>query len=271
MARDAGGNPLNRVHRRQFLFSGLLICGRCGGTYAVQAADRYGCATRRGKGTCDNRTTITRQRIEARVLGALKASMLTPASVERFIAHYAEEVASAQKDSEARKSGLEQQLVATGRRIEGVLSAIEKGAWNEVIQARLTELERVQASMKAELAALVPAQPVLLHPNAAALYAEQDGQLEAALNDPALRSEAATELRALVERVILTPSADAPDGLAAELEGALATILNLASSASFSGSRRLGVPNEKPPRTDVLGGLLSVVAGRGFEPLTFRL
>ena len=31
IGRDAGGNALNRAHRRHFLLSGLLICGSCGG------------------------------------------------------------------------------------------------------------------------------------------------------------------------------------------------------------------------------------------------
>jgi site-specific DNA recombinase len=68
IGRDAGGNALNRMHRREFLLSGLLTCGCCGGGYTILAQDRYGCATRRSKGTCDNATTIRRQSIEKRVL-----------------------------------------------------------------------------------------------------------------------------------------------------------------------------------------------------------
>ena len=44
----------------------------CGGGYTIVAQDRYGCATRRSKGTCDNYATIGRQEIEARVLGGLR-------------------------------------------------------------------------------------------------------------------------------------------------------------------------------------------------------
>ena len=90
MARDAAGNALNRTHRRTFLLSGLLTCGCCGGGYTIIAQDRYGCATRRGRGTCDNAATISRQRIEARVLGALKTHLLTPARVEEYIQAFAE-------------------------------------------------------------------------------------------------------------------------------------------------------------------------------------
>ncbi len=60
------------------------------------------------------------------------------------------------------------------------------------------------------------------------------------------------------------------DGLRIELEGDLAMILALASPGGgpdAAGRAR----NEKLPRTCVLGSQLSVVAGTGFEPVTFRL
>ena len=78
MARNEAGHALNRAHRRQFLLSGLLTCGCCGGAMTVTGKDRYGCATRRGKGTCTNTHTINRQRIETRVLSALRERMVTP-------------------------------------------------------------------------------------------------------------------------------------------------------------------------------------------------
>ena len=69
--RDAGGNALNRVHRRRFLLSGLLKCGCCAGGFTIVAQDRYGCAAHRSKGTCNNNATVSRQEIEERVLGGL--------------------------------------------------------------------------------------------------------------------------------------------------------------------------------------------------------
>ena len=65
-------------YRSRFLLSGLLTCGCCGGGYTIIGKDRYGCATRRGKGTCDNSRSISRQHIEARVLSGLRERMLTP-------------------------------------------------------------------------------------------------------------------------------------------------------------------------------------------------
>ena len=274
MGKDHGGNMLNRVRRRQFLLSGLLTCGCCGGAYTIVGEDRYGCATRRGKGTCDNRRTIVRQRIEARVLGALKARMLTPELVQTFITAYAAELATLQRESGLRRAQLEQQLAGVERRLQGVLRAIEDGAWNATLRARLTELETDKARLTAEIAQAAAPPPVRLHPNAAALYAAKVADLEGALNETEIRTEAAEILRSLIARVVLTPDAAAPDGLAAELHGDLAMILGLASAASSPVSeRRRGSAGAKgePPGTCVPGGLLSVVAGAGFEPAAFRL
>ncbi|WP_460452625.1 recombinase zinc ribbon domain-containing protein, partial [Alsobacter sp. SYSU BS001988] len=85
-----GGQPgsdaaLNATHRARFLLSGLLRCGCSGGGYTVIGKDRYGCATRRQKGACDNGRTITRQEIGSRVLAGLKERLLAPDLVAAFM------------------------------------------------------------------------------------------------------------------------------------------------------------------------------------------
>jgi hypothetical protein len=55
------------------------------------AQDRYGCATRRSKGTCSNSATITRQQIEARVLSGLKDKLMAPELVRTFIEEFQSE------------------------------------------------------------------------------------------------------------------------------------------------------------------------------------
>jgi hypothetical protein len=65
----------------------------------------------------------------------------------------------------------------------------------------------------------------------------------------------------LIEKVIVTPDPDAPDGMAAELYGDLAEILVLASEPAALKRRVRGEQTKNPQRTDVRGGVLSVVAG----------
>lgn len=144
---DAGGNVLNGTHRREFLLSGLLTCGGCGGEYTVIGRDRYGCVTRRGKGTCDNGRTITRQHLETRVLAALRSRMLTPELVAEFVRAFAEELQLSQKQAGQQRASLERQLADTERGLAGILRAIEGGAWNDTLRARLDELEARKAAL----------------------------------------------------------------------------------------------------------------------------
>ncbi|MCW3477931.1 hypothetical protein OL599_25675, partial [Rhodovastum sp. RN2-1] len=124
-----------------------------------------------------------------------------------------------QRDSITRRTQLEQTLAGVERRLQGVLRAIEHGAWNDTLRARLTELETSKVDLTAQLATLADPSPVRLHPNAASLYAAKVAELEVSLNAPEIRDEAAEALRSLIERVALTPDPTAPDGLAAELHG----------------------------------------------------
>jgi hypothetical protein len=138
--RDEQGNALNRAHRREYLLSGLLACGCCGGRFTIVTKDRYGCAVRRGKGTCMNGKTIDRRRIEARVLSGLKDKMLSPSFVEEFVRTFAEEMATLARASAGHEAKLRTELADVERRLQGVMAAIEAGAFNETLRGRLDAL-----------------------------------------------------------------------------------------------------------------------------------
>ena len=59
-----------------------------------------------------------------------------------------------------------------------MVPAIEDGAWNDTLRARLTELETSKTRLAAEIANLAAPSPLRLHPNAAALYAAKVADLE---------------------------------------------------------------------------------------------
>ena len=258
IGRDDNGTALNRAHRNVFLLSGLLTCGMCGGGYTIIGKDRYGCATRRASGTCDNATTVTRQVVERRVLGGLRERMLTPDLVEEFVRIFEAELALAHREKSANRRAATAKLAEIERRLEGVLRAIENGAWNDSVGKRLTELEQSKAAAAAELsAANAPMPSVRLHPNAASLYRAKVTDLEAALSAPAVKQEASEALRGLIDRVTLTPDAEAPNGLRIELHGDLAMILLLASGTQKQGDRG----GDRPVGNGCSGSQLSVVTG----------
>ena len=142
--RDNSGNALNRTHRRKFLLSGLLKCGCCGGGFTIVAPDRYGCATRRSKGTCNNYATVCRQEIEARVLDGLKERLMAPELVREFVRAFQEEAnrAAAEREQQFRADRLH--LEAVERKIAGIVAAVEEGNYSRALGDRLAELERQQ-------------------------------------------------------------------------------------------------------------------------------
>ena len=93
------------------------------------------------------------------------------------------------------------------------------------------------------------------------VYAEKVAKLETALNDPVIRDEAGDLIRSLISEITLRPRED-EGGVDAVLHGDLATILAFCDAAEHKSK----LPGARAP-----GSLLSVVAGTGFEPVTFRL
>jgi site-specific DNA recombinase len=260
MGKDATGNALNRAHRRQFLFSGLLVCGSCGGSYTIIGKDVYGCATRRSKGTCANRAVLKRLDIEARVLSGLKEKLLAPELVEEFVRQFQEEVNRAAKEAHATISITQGRLAGVVRKLEGIVRAIEAGGYSATLDARMRELEVGKVELETALANSEPAPVVRLHPRVPDLYRAKVERLEEVLNADDTRAQASDILRGLIEKIVLIPE---EEGLRAELHGDLAAMLALDDD-------QVGT-KEKRPETEVSGRQLSVVAGRGFEPLTFRL
>jgi site-specific DNA recombinase len=223
IGRDDGGNALNRVHRRKFLFSGLLRCGCCGGEYTIFAQDRYGCATRRSKGTCNNNATITRQEIEARVLEGLKDRLMAPELVREFIRAFQEEANRAAREQDQKFKSDRMQLHLVERKIAGIVTSIEEGRYSRVLGDRLAELEHQQEQLRLRLSETPTS--VRLHPRLADIYADKVRELEQSLNDPAIRGEAAEVLRSLVDRIELHPRKEG-NGVDATLHGDLAEILS---------------------------------------------
>ncbi len=184
---------------------------------------------------------------------------MAPELVATFIEEFNAELQRIAKAAETEHGAARRRLADVDRKIAGIVQAIEDGAYDATLKARLSALEQEKAQAAARLSSFKPAPIVRLHPNLPALYRSKIEKLADALNEPATAAEAGDILRGLIERVVLTPVGA---GLRAELYGDFATIAALAEGP---------VLRDKNPGSVVEPGLLSVVAGRGFEPLTFRL
>jgi hypothetical protein len=121
---------------------------------------------------------------------------------------------------------------------------------------KMVQLEGRKAELDQQLTN-ADAAPPLLHPEMATFYREQVGALHQALQDDteATRLKAGEILRSLVKEIVLTPG----DGeLKIDVRGDLAGILAVALKT-------------KTPTTRAGVSQFEMVAGIGFEPMTFRL
>jgi site-specific DNA recombinase len=120
------------------------------------------------------------------------------------------------------------------------------------LEARHAELQRI-------LARPLTSAP-RLHPNLAEVYRQQVADMQTALNGPSA-TEARERVRDLIERVVLRPAPGGRD-FEIELEGKIA------------GMTRVGADDQRaasPADRALFDSSVKVVAGIGFEPMTFRL
>ena len=109
--------------------------------YTITGKDRYGCATRRQKGTCDNSQTITRQEIESRVLDGLKDRLLAPDLVATFMAAMQDELNALRRNRQAEQAQRSRKIAEVERKISGMMRAIEDGLYEPAMKERLTNLK----------------------------------------------------------------------------------------------------------------------------------
>ncbi len=241
-----------RVRRPSYLLSGLLKCGACGGGFSKISQSHYGCSTARNKGTCDNLLTVRRDELETTVLHGLKSQLMQPELVTAFIGEFHREVNRQRAAEDGHRDRAARDLEKTQREIRKLIDAIKAGVPGAAVKDEMTVLEARRVELLAQKQAAPPPMP-RLHPNLAELYRQKVISLAEGLNDDDSRHEAAKCIRELIEEIRLVPE----DGkLRVELYGELAALISLAN---------------QHPRSKGTGVQVTLVAGAGFEPATFRL
>jgi site-specific DNA recombinase len=184
--------------------------------------------------------------------------------VQRFVTKVTNDLQAERRSARNEESGLRKQIAATERKIGRLLDQIEDGEGDaRLLGKRLAEREQDRETLQARLDEIAQEVPTVVPmPNFAEAYAAQVRALEDVLRDPSLVQRAHETLAKLIEKVLLTPDPEAQNGLRVDLHGDLARILSTCAAAR----------NEELPAGFLrAGSQLSVVAGVGFEPTTFRL
>ncbi|MGC0321112.1 site-specific DNA recombinase [Bradyrhizobium sp. USDA 326] len=257
----SGENKLNDRRRPRYLFAGLVKCGRCGGGYTMISKDLLGCATARNKGTCNNRLNIRRDALEASILNGLRTHLMEPELFKEFCEEFTREVNRLRIERRTDQDAWQSELGRVEKQIRGIISAIKDGMYQPSMKVEMDALEARKAKLT-DLLANAEEPPPLLHPNMAEIYRQRISALYEGLQSEEEKAEAAEVFRTLVDQVTLVPHAEQ---LAIVLRGDLAAILRFAA-----GKKNPDFLSE----AGALDGLLSqasVVAGIGFEPMTFRL
>jgi site-specific DNA recombinase len=251
MTKDRGIRS-ERARRPNYLLSGLIKCGSCGGGFSKISQSHYGCSTARNKGTCPNLLAVRRDQLEVTVLNGLKDQLMHPELVTAFVDEFHREVNRQRAEQDGSRERTTRDLEKTEREIRRLIEAMKAGVPGAAVKDEMVALEARRLELRGRLGAASPPMP-RLHPNLAQLYRQKVTNLAEALNDENTRLEAAECIRDLIEEIRLVPE---NEKLRVELYGELAALINLAN---------------EHPRSKETGVQVTLVAGVGFEPTTFRL
>lgn len=231
--RRLGG--FNRTEAsRNYLFSGVMTCGECGGKFSVIIGGkpdkvRYGCRNHRFRNTCTNKVTILRKRLEKQLIDAISKNLLNPRLEQQRIRDFsaqlkamieleeklASEAASNGPNLMAERADLEKQAVR-------LADAIGQHGYSSVLSAQLSKVE----SRIEEIGRLLTAKPASKLPkftdDQIAEFLRQECQdfCDALAGDPEFARQ---EIQKRIKNLVLTPK-DTPDGTVLEVSGDVALL-----------------------------------------------
>ncbi len=194
------------------------------------------------------------------MLAALKDDMLQPDTIEAFVSEYVTESNRLTRECDRDGAAHRQELKGVEAGIQRLTNAILNGVDAMLVRDELNRLGRRKAGLEEMLGATTePSVPALFHPKLAQVYRAKVRDVLAAYTNEASRAQAQDVIRRLIERIVLTPV----DGvLRVEMTGDLAAMLMI----SPAGTRK------NTPEAVASGARqIKMVAGTGFEPVTFRL
>ncbi|MFI0416398.1 MAG: recombinase family protein [Candidatus Thiodiazotropha sp.] len=259
-ALDQKAPGLWRRNRPQYLLSGLLKCGVCGGGFAKVNTERYGCANARNKGksVCANTKTIKREALEKSVLEALQTHLMRDELVEVFCKEYTKHRNELLKAQDKALNAYRTELAKLSKERENIIRAIKDGVSGALVK---DDLERVAARQEKleELLSCAPEEPrPLLHPAMARRYREEVRSLHKSLR---LKDsgEVREHVRALIEKIVLTPVKGKKE-LSLDLYGDLAGILSIAAKEKTMKrerkrpGKRAGNDNFSEPSIELVAG-----------------
>ena len=244
----------------KYLFSGLLKCAVCGGSYIIADRSHYRCGTyiNRGPAACGNSLRASRRLIEERLVETLKRDLFTPEALKIFQKEAVRAIAEAQRGTSETSKVVRNRLAQVEREIANLIAAIKAGIVTPTTKNELQKAEAEHEDLRQRASALSPQKLDLesVFARAHERYREIVSNLssEAIEDIPAARRCVGALFGGEIK---LFPM---PEGyLEAEFRGDYAGLIRLASDRPPGAAGRVAM---------IQACQLSLVAGEGFEPPT---
>ncbi len=196
--------PLQQRNRPRRLFSGLLSCGICGGSYVTTRTEQWGCSRHKESGSCANNRTISNKSLEARVIGALRDRLLQPEAVAEFVKGYHLRLERDRVERAGQRASIERAHARADGRVKRLAMAIADGAGDVAEVRELLSLESAERDRTAAQLRELDATPVIaLHPGIADDYRRRIDALSVELEQPqAGHVEAKAIMRGLLDSIV---------------------------------------------------------------------
>ncbi len=194
--------------RPKHLLSGKVICGHCRGPFISRGKDYLTCQAAR-HGTCLNRRSIRRGRLDSRVLASLRGDLMDPDLVPDFIEAFNEDWQHEVREVGATQEVARRDLAQAERKLSNLVDAIADGLRHQSLRRQLDELEARCEQLRSQVDRAPPIQP-LLPANLSHVYRQRVAQLEQAMISRRT-PEVLEAARTLIDQVVVHPPKD-PDG-----------------------------------------------------------
>jgi site-specific DNA recombinase len=147
---------------RKYLFSGIMRCGVCGGSFTVVGGKApyvyYGCRNRRFRQACTSRTGIRRERLERQLIAAISANLLDPRLEEERVREFTAQLNAAleleeklAREAELNRPKLEAERSELENQAHNLVDAITKHGISSLISAQLATAEARLAEIERQL------------------------------------------------------------------------------------------------------------------------
>jgi len=172
----------SRSEYGKYLLSGLLVCGRCGGSMTVRTSSgstqKYGCTRRwrRGPLACANGILVRRDIAEARIAALLRKKLYSTSAIHRLVDKVNARLRTQMPAATAERGRLLDELHRVGHQLERLHRFIIEGDTSPKVRTWLAEAEQAEERLRRELEqieATVQRRPLQVHPSRVELYLQE--------------------------------------------------------------------------------------------------